>query len=377
MAFAESRNIVELMRVTILTVMPSPYQRDLFRALSVEQGIELQVYYQQAGASDSPWQKGSFEMWENLLPGWGFEITPRIRFQCNPFPSTLTRTDVHIINCSLTSPSAQWWMRQRLTGRHWIFWGERIRPGSNPLSREIKRWTSHALASATAIAAIGNAAAEDYRRRFPQVRVVNIPYGCDLSGFSPQKNAHAPPVILFCGQMIARKGIDLLLEAFSLLCSREVEAKLLLVGREGELPERLSRLSERAQSRIEWLGFVEPGGLPELFARADIFVLPSRYDGWGVVINQALGAGLPVVCSSAVGAAGELVIDGANGFVVPAGHVPELARALEQLLVDPVRRSEFGDYSARMASIATANSVAKRWLTLLKEVTGESPVCQQ
>ena len=59
-----------------------------------------------------------------------------------------------------------------------------------------------------------------------------------------------------------------------------------------------------------------------------MFVLPSRHDGWGVVVNQAIAAGLPVICSDAVGAAADLVSNGVNGYVFPSGNVEQLAEAM-------------------------------------------------
>src|SRR5206468_3627451 len=118
----------------------------------------------------------------------------------------------------------------------------------------------------------------------------------------------------FCGQMIRRKGVDLLLIAFDRLITRGVDIELLLVGREADLPEFMSAMSPEARARVRYEGFQAPERLPEYFSQADVFVLPSRHDGWGVVVNQALGAGLPVITSDAVGAGLDLVEDGVNGL---------------------------------------------------------------
>ena len=81
--------------------------------------------------------------------------------------------------------------------------------------------------------------------------------------------------------------------------------------------------------------FHDPGtGLLDDFAQADVFVLPSRYDGWGVVVNQALAAGLPIITSDEVGAGFDLVEPGSNGFRVRAGEVDDLHRAQRDLGLD-------------------------------------------
>ena len=94
-----------------------------------------------------------------------------------------------------------------------------------------------------------------------------------------------------------------------------------------------------------FLGHRAPAELPGLFAEADAFVLPSRHDGWGVVINEALGAGLPIIVSDGVGAAHDLVTHGVNGLITPAGDACALRDALVLLACDPLRRRAMADAS--------------------------------
>src|SRR4030095_2033374 len=141
-----------------------------------------------------------------------------------------------------------------------------------------------------------------YRRRFPNLPHHCIPYCCDVSAFlghRRRREASEAMTFLFFGPLILRKGIDLLLLAFDRLIARGIDARLLLVGREADLPQFLSMISPDAQSKVCYEGFQPPECLPEYFGNSDVFVLPSRHDGWGVVINQALAAGLPVIASNA------------------------------------------------------------------------------
>src|SRR5262249_54780263 len=132
-----------------------------------------------------------------------------------------------------------------------------------------------------------------------------------------------------CGQMIRRKGVDLLLKAFQRLVESRFDVHLILVGREADLPEFLAQISANAKSRVVYEGFQAPEKLNEYFARSDVFLLPSRYDGWGVVVNQALAAGLPIITSDAVGAGVDFVENGSNGMCVEAGDEDALYRAME------------------------------------------------
>ena len=91
---------------------------------------------------------------------------------------------------------------------------------------------------------------------------------------------------------------------------------------------------------------------------ADVFVLPSRYDGWGVVINQALGAGLPVICSDQVGAGYDLVEEGLNGLKFRAGDEQDLAKAMQRLADQPEAIEPWGEVSREKARSWTPASSA-------------------
>jgi len=170
--------------------------------------------------------------------------------------------------------------------------------------------------------------------------------------------------------MIARKGLDHLLAAFSALVGRHPRVRLLLVGREAELPRLLASLPEGVRARIEYAGFQPPEELPRHFARADVFILPSRYDGWGVVVNQAIGAGLPVICSDAVGAGHDLVEEEANGLLFPAGNVAALTAAMERFAAKPALAQRWGAVSRAKAAAWSPDSGAEKWVSVFHEVLG-------
>jgi len=85
-------------------------------------------------------------------------------------------------------------------------------------------------------------------------------------------------------------------------------------------------------SRVHWLGFIEDAPtLTALYKACDVLVLPSWFEPWGVVINEAVAAGLAVVASEAVGSAAELVRDGVNGRIFPVGDVASLSQCLSDV----------------------------------------------
>ena len=162
-----------------------------------------------------------------------------------------------------------------------------------------------------------------------------------VSGLAPAEDcqlptANCPPLsalpagaasLLFVGQWVPRKGVDLLLRAFALVKSPGI--KLQLVG-DGLEEARLRGLAETLgiSNSVEWLGRKNSAEIPGLMADSDVVVLPSHHDGWGAVVNESLMAGTPVICSTACGAA-DLIRQPPLGTVFPAGNVQELARALQ------------------------------------------------
>ncbi len=350
------------MRVTFFSVVPSPYQRDLFAALAVRPEVELSVDYLEAAAPDSPWPEKPLASFERILPGRWFALGAA-RCHVNwPLPD-LREQDVVVLNTMVNSPTGQWLMRTSLRRKRWAFWGEKL-SGQNFVR---DRFTAP-LRRATAIVGIGTVASRDYAIRYPQPRHFSIPYHCDLAPFLalPRRGrADGAVVFLFCGQMIVRKGVDVLLTAFSALGEN---ARLLLVGREAELPGMLAALPERVRARIEYAGFQAPDALPEFFGRADVFVLPSRYDGWGVVVNQALGAGLPVLCSDAVGAGYDLVRADVNGATFPMGDAEALRTQMQRLLDAPELIERWGAASREKAPDYLPERGAERWVKVLGEM---------
>jgi glycosyltransferase involved in cell wall biosynthesis len=155
--------------------------------------------------------------------------------------------------------------------------------------------------------------------------------------------------VLFVGQFEERKGLTYLLDAFA---SRpELPARLRLVGN-GSLERQLSSLAER-DPRIELVGFVPQDRLPAELARSRCLVLPSvttelDREPWGLVVNEAMHAGVPVVTTDGVGAAaGGLVQDGRNGYVVPERDSGALASAISRLAADSGLASRLGDQARR------------------------------
>jgi glycosyltransferase involved in cell wall biosynthesis len=153
--------------------------------------------------------------------------------------------------------------------------------------------------------------------------------------------------IIYSGRLIARKRVDQLIDAFAALAVDRPEWDLVIVG-DGPMCEMYkSRVPDHLRERVLWGGHLkETGDIAALYHCCDILVLPSEQEPWALVINEACAAGLAVVCSSVVGAGAELVRDGINGRVFPAGDLTALTDALIEVTsaecIDALKASSAG-----------------------------------
>jgi glycosyltransferase involved in cell wall biosynthesis len=149
-------------------------------------------------------------------------------------------------------------------------------------------------------------------------------------------------VILYASKFIDRKRPLDLLHAFVLLSQRHENVFLLMVGA-GPLASELREFADlQGLKNIIFTGFQNQSKLPSLFAVSDIFVLPSENEPWGLIINEAMCAGMPIITTDEVGAAADLVRSGDNGFIYPTGDTDRLCHFLDVLVMDDALRQKMG-----------------------------------
>jgi glycosyltransferase involved in cell wall biosynthesis len=146
-------------------------------------------------------------------------------------------------------------------------------------------------------------------------------------------------VVLSAARLVPEKGLDVLVRA---LADANDPRLLLLLAGDGPERVRLERLVAELGVRAVFAGDIEWEKLVQLYVAADVFALLSAREPWAVVVNEAAACGLPLVLSDRVGAAHDLLVDGQNGFLVPAGDVDAAARALRALASDPAMRRAQG-----------------------------------
>lgn len=147
-------------------------------------------------------------------------------------------------------------------------------------------------------------------------------------------------LVLFAAKLVKRKRADDVIRAFVSLKHDLPNAALVIAGSGEEEVALRTFASSLGASQIRFTGFQGQRQLPILYAAADVFVLPSEAEPWGLVINEVMAAGVPVIVSDQVGAAADLVERQGTGIVFPCGDVDALSQAMRTLLAAPGLRRQ-------------------------------------
>jgi glycosyltransferase involved in cell wall biosynthesis len=185
-------------------------------------------------------------------------------------------------------------------------------------------------------------------------RIFPMPYAVDNEFFADRAAQAAPrraafrrelgleddrPVILFASKFQPRKRPDDLLHAYERLLEKlrkDVARPYLLFVGDGELRARVeAEALTKGLAEVRFLGFRNQTELAAFYDLCDVFVLPSIHEPWGLVVNEVMAAGRPVIVGDQVGCAADLVRSGENGFTIRAGDIEALAEALHRIVTAP------------------------------------------
>ena len=168
------------------------------------------------------------------------------------------------------------------------------------------------------------------------------------------------PVFLFVGHIIPRKGLHILLEACKILQQQGYRDYTLQVVGNGPQQEELEKFAQENHLTdcIQWVGRVDYNLISTYFCRADVFVLPTLEDTWGVVVLEAMLLGKPILCSKGAGTA-ELIVNGENGYVFDPDRPEKLAELMRQFIDRPTAIEEMGKKSQQIMSQYTPEAASK------------------
>ena len=330
-------------RVTLVTNMPVFHQCELFTALAAQPSIELHVLFLRQLTPGRQWTR---------LPDAAFPHTFVRELRVHPHfylnagllrALRRSRPDLIIVG-QYASIGMQLVMYYATAARiPWVFWSER--PGVEVTELPIishgglrrtlrlvatlplRRWPRE-------IWGIGERARRDFATR-ASVPCANVPYISDLGRFFDltRRPGSGPVRFLYSGKLVLRKGVDLLVDAVDQALAQRCDMAFTFMG-DGELRPAVERLAAAHPQQVDYLGFKEMDEIGAVLADHDVLICPSRYDGWGMVVPEAMASGLAIIASDAVGAALDMVAPRRTGLVVPSQNAGALRDAILELASD-------------------------------------------
>lgn len=238
--------------------------------------------------------------------------------------------------------------------------------------RRAKELMKHAVFRAVDGVKTGSHDGRKMVRRYgiPDDRVFNVLQSIDVDHFARARDIPAAErcsarmalgltgcVFLYVGRLWSKKGLDDLFDAYRQVRAAMADVSLLLVG--DGVDEARYRAHAADLPGVVFAGFVQPDDLPSMYALADVFVFPTLGDPHGLVVEEAMVAGLPVICTEAAGDIRARLMDGKAGIVVPPANADTLAAAMLRLARDPHLRTCLAESGACAVAHRTHEAYAR------------------
>ena len=345
------------MRILIVTEIPAPFRIPLFNALAAQPDVDLHVAFLAEHDPRRSYRvyREEFAFRDVVLPGRSLRRGARWVVLSRGVLRLLLRVRPDVVIVGGWNQPAFWQVlvAARLTRTPSLLWVESTAFDARKGGATAGALRRLALGLARGFVVPGRAS-RAYLRGLgvADARIVEAPNAVDHSIFAERVDAERADraalrerlgldgcVLLYAGRFEHEKGLDVLMQAM-----RDVPATLVLAG-SGPLE---AELRDEA-GRVRVVGQLTRDELVPWYAAADAFVLPSRSEPWGMVLNEAAAAGLPLVATEAAGAAHDLIEPGVNGFRVPAEDPAALAEALRALATDEALRRRAGERSRALA----------------------------
>lgn len=354
-------NIDALPRLAVVVTHPIQYQTPLWQAMANSNLIEVKVFYaSRYGVEDhfDPLYGRSFSWNISLVDGYEHEFLSSINVPCIPgpvsnrYPLGIRRHlgeggfDAVLLHGYMNAAAwAGYVAAKRLHIPVLLRGDSHLHRSRRPLVLRAKALALGGfLRGVSCCFAIGEWNREYWRHYgIPEGRIRTTLYAIDNKRFRDTSISQSQricelrlewgisesdTVFVFVGNFQHHKGIDVLLDAFIRLRGLRKDVHLVLIG-EGVQMKNLQD-SVAGVGGIHWTGFINQAELPIYLTAADVFVLPSRIEPWGLVVNEAMACGLPCIVSSAVGAGPDLVNGPDTGRVVPVDDVSALAASMNE-----------------------------------------------
>jgi glycosyltransferase involved in cell wall biosynthesis len=336
----------DCIKIGILTNIPSPYRIPLFNEIGATEDVNLNVFFMSQSQKNRHWDTSEQdrEFGHTFLRGTSLYSYKLDRgFSINyGVVDELRGSDLDVLVVTGYNSVASWMALAyaRLSGVPIVpwsgSWSGSIRL-SNPIvstiretfTRSGRAWLAYGTKSAESLVSWG----ADAERVFTAINTVDIAEFAKASNEVDGEGGFDGVELLYCGQLTARKNVGSLIESLANFGPDQV--RLRVVG-EGPLATDLQEMAVKVAPEVVFEGFTQRHELVGFYAKADLLVLPSYEEVWGLVVNEALACGTPVLVSRNCGCACDLVRDGRNGSTFKP-TVESLRRLLTTVIEDGVQ----------------------------------------
>jgi glycosyltransferase involved in cell wall biosynthesis len=347
------------LRLVILTEIIAPYRIPVFNVLARRPGLDLHVIFlAETDETLRQWRVYKDEIFfsHQILPSWRWRAGRTSILINRGLWSALNKANPQVIICGGYNYAASWeallWSRRR--GIPFVLWSESNIHDARAGQVWVEAMKAYFLRHCDSFVVPGKASLE-YLKMLgcEDASISNAPNAVDNSWFGTRAEStfrraaefrdqlRLPSrFILFVGRLVPEKGVFDLLEAYAMLESGlRSEVGLVFAG-DGDSREELAQQAKRiSPGTVCFPGFAQREDLAGLYALAEFLVLPTHSDPWGLVVNEAMACGLPIIVSSVAGCSADLVDDGWNGYVVPPRDSDKISAAINCVLRRPeVRR---------------------------------------
>lgn len=354
-------------KLVIVSEIIAPYRIPVFNALAYRQELDLHVIFlSENDPSLREWRiyKNEINFNYHVLPSWRRRFGKYNLLINGEVRSTLDRIRPDFVLCGGYSYLAAWqtayWARTRRVPL--LLWSESTAFDKRQRHRPVEFLKAQFVRMCRAFIVPGRSSFE-YLQDFgiADRRIFTAPNAVDIALFSTsvddarrneiqvRAQCSLPPrYFLYVGRLVKAKGVFELLEAYTQLDTKvRKKVGLVFVGDGADRAELTKRASRIEPGTIQFTGFVHREGLSNFYALADALIFPTHSDTWGLVVNEAMSCGAPVIVTSVAGCVADLVEDGWNGFVIPPRDPANLAGAMSRLASDSELRTEMGSRSRR------------------------------
>jgi glycosyltransferase involved in cell wall biosynthesis len=352
-------------RLVILTEIIAPYRIPVFNVLARHAGIDLHVIFlAETDETRRHWRiyRNEISFSYQILPSWRWRAGKSHLLINRGLRSALTKVKPDLVICGGYNYAASWqallWTHRH--GTPFVLWSESNGQDARSGWVWVESLKAFFIRHCAGFVVPGKSSFE-YLRSLgsPEARISTASNAVDNHWFAAQaentrshaaefrENLRLPSrFILFVGRLVPEKGVFDLLAAYAKLESGlRSEVGLVFAG-DGVSREKLTHQAKLMAPGVVCLpGFRQREDLAGLYALAECLVLPTHSDPWGLVVNEAMACGLPIIVSTVAGCAADLVEDGWNGYVVPPRDVERLSAAIDSLLRKPGLKRQMSEHS--------------------------------